>query len=109
MQTKRKPSDEDEGQGGAGSAVRPSADDQRARVELESLTLSENELLALRDIARVGGGKGYVTPKNSTPSVLRQLRTGGFLDLMPGTNGRDLAQLTARGLKALAAAPGFAR
>lgn len=69
-------------------------------------TLREEDLDALREIARAGGGKHHVRPKRVTASQLRTLRIEGVVELLDDAQGLAAAKLTTYGLQTLAAAPG---
>jgi hypothetical protein len=71
--------------------------------------VSDEDLYLLREIARAGGGKHHVAPKTVAPSRMRELRLQGLVDtgdVYAHGKAHVGAKLTARGLQALAAAPG---
>lgn len=90
--SKRKPND-DSGQGGGLPRILV----PHAR---------EDDVAALREIARAGGGKHYVKARTVTVAELRRLRIEGFVELLDDLKGEVTAKLTVRALQALAAAPG---
>jgi hypothetical protein len=99
LNTKRK-LDEDDAEDGAGGAP------IGRRLEIENLRLPDADLRGLREIAKFGGGGHFVAPREVGVSQLRRLREGGFVELLDTLDGKTSARLTARGLQALAAAPG---
>lgn len=68
-----------------------------------------DDIAALREIARAGGGKHHVKARNVAISQYRALRIEGLVELIDDFKGGVAAKLTARALQALAAAPGMAR
>lgn len=101
MEVKKRPRPDDDEEGGSGAAL--------ARTRALIPDVSEEDLYSLREIARVGGGKHFVTPKTVAASRMRELRLQGLVEL-GDVYARAVAlvgaKLTARGLQALAAAPG---
>lgn len=81
------------------------AEESGGRAGLAFPSLSEDDLYALREVARNGGGRHHVNPKTVTVADYRALRQQGLVELIEGVRGQTAAKLTARGLQALASAP----